>query len=316
MTKRTIQAAKPGKILGIEHDHLGIRCARLSSDGRGSFTVDRLEEIKGDFAEDAALLEGLRQVRSIFGVSSRDAVVTCLAGKQIFASQIEFRRLSPEEMDQALRLELRKTVHFEVATSTLDYQILPGEDESSGGPVQVMVALAANTLLNRSLQLLERAGLQPSAVDVLPVAIANALWSLADGTADHPLIGLHVGAQISTIVIVSEHSPFFNRTIYFAAEDMFRKEANPADRDKRLQSLSDEVSRSLLFYEKNYGLSGYQGIFLLGDYLDGNGLIASLNRQTSLPIHKMDLPAKLGYQKGQNPGHFDLAVSLALRGDT
>jgi Tfp pilus assembly PilM family ATPase len=218
-------------------------------------------------------------------------------------------------MDQALRLELRKTVHFEVATSTLDYHILPGEEESGGGPVQVMVALASNALLNRSLHLLEKAGLQPSAVDVLPVAIANALWANADGAADQPQIGLHVGAQITTIVIVAEHSPFFNRTIYFAAEDMFRKEANPADRDKRLQSLSDEVTRSLLFYEKTYGLSGYQGLNLLGDYLDGNGLVASLNRHTSLAIHKMDLPAKLGYQMGQNPGHFDLAVSLALRGD-
>ena len=298
MAKRTIQTAKPGKILGIEHDHLGIRCARLSSDGRGGFAVERLEEIKGNFGEDAALLEGIRQIRAIIGTSAKEPVVTCLAGKQVFASQIEFRRLSPEEMDQALRLELRKTVHFEVATSTLDYQILPGEDESSDAPVQVMVALAGNALLNRSLHLLEKAGLQPSAVDVLPVAIANALWSFADGTADQPLIGLHVGAQIS-----------------FAAEDVFRKEANPADRDKRLQLLADEVSRSLLFYEKNYGLSGYQGIVLLGDYLEGNGLIPSLSRQTSLPVHKMDLAAKLGYQKGQEPGHFDLAVSLALRGD-
>jgi Tfp pilus assembly PilM family ATPase len=314
MTKRTIQASRPGKILGIEHDHLGIRCARLSTDGRGGFAVDRLEEIKGNFAEDAALLEGFRKIKGLVG-TGRDSVVTCLAGKQVFASQIEFRRLSPEEMDQALRLELRKTVHFEVATSTLDYHILPGEEESGGGPVQVMVALASNALLNRSLHLLEKAGLQPSAVDVLPVAIANALWANADGAADQPQIGLHVGAQITTIVIVAEHSPFFNRTIYFAAEDMFRKEANPADRDKRLQSLSDEVTRSLLFYEKTYGLSGYQGLNLLGDYLDGNGLVASLNRHTSLAIHMMDLPAKLGYQMGQKPGHFDLAVSLALRGD-
>lgn len=314
MSKRTIQATKPGKILGIEHDHLGIRCARLATDGRGGFAVERLEEITGNFTEDADLQEGFRKVKGLLG-PGRESVVACLSGKQIFASQIEFRRLSPEEMDQALRLELRKTVHFEVATSTLDYQILSGEEESGGGPVQVMVALAGNALLGRSLKLLEKAGLHPSAVDVLPVAIANALWACADGTADQPLIGLHVGAQITTIVIVGDHSPFFNRTIYFAAEDIFRKEANPIDRDKRMQFLSDEVTRSLLFYEKSYGLSGYQGVYLLGDYLDGAGLIPSLSRHTSLSIQKMDLPAKLGYHKGQNPGHFDLAVSLALRGD-
>lgn len=316
MVKRTIQASRPGYTIGIEHDHLAIRCARLATDGRGGYSVERLEEIKGDFADDGRLLEGYRAVRNALSVGARDSVVTCLAGKQVYAAQMEFRKLSGDEMEQALRLDLRKTVHFEVATSILDYEVLEENGSSGGSTAQILVALAANAILKKELALLERAGMKASAVDVLPVAAANALWSNQGGReGDAPLVGLHVGPQISTIVIDAEHYPFFNRNIYFAAEDIFLPSANPIDRDKRLQSLAEEVSRSLLFYEKSAHVSGFQEIHLFGDFLDGNDLLARIRQVTGLAVHKMDLPRKLGWARESVPGRYDLAVALALRGE-
>jgi Tfp pilus assembly PilM family ATPase len=316
MAKRTIQTSRPGRTIGIEHDHLAIRCARLATDGRGGFTVDRLEEVKGNFSEDMSLLEGYRSLRNTLGINTRDAVVICLAGKQVFASQLEFRKLGQEEMEQALRLELRKTVHFEVATSTLDFQILDNDRSGTGSGVQVLVALAANSLLTRELGLLERAGIKALAVDVLPVAVANSLWSSQGAReADLPLVGLHIGPQISTIVIDSEYFPFFNRNIYFTAEDVFSPNANPADREKRLQFLAEEVSRSLVFYEKSYNASGFQEILLLGESLEGNAISDHLKRTAGLSARTLDLPKILGSTDKSTPGRFDLAIALAMRGE-
>ncbi|HKP98556.1 MAG TPA: pilus assembly protein PilM [Fibrobacteria bacterium] len=314
--KRSIQTSKPGFIFGIEQDHQTIRSARISSDGRGIYSVDRLEEVKGDFSEDLGLLDGFRKVKGLLNIGSRDPVVACLSGKQVFASQLPFRKLAPEEMEQALRLELRKTVHFEVATSTLDFEVLDEDQGSTGGLAQVMVALAANSLLNRHLALLEKAGLKAIAVDVLPVAVANAIWAWKGGSeGDHPLVAMHMGPQISTIVIDGEHSPFFNRNIYFAAEDVFGPNASQGDRDKRLRSLADEISRSLIFYEKNSQVTGFQEILLLGDYLDQEPLLAQVGHATGLSLKKMDLAGKLGSMRESAAGRFDLAVALALRGE-
>lgn len=316
MPKRTIQTSKPGYTVGIEHDHKAIRCARLSSDGRGSYAIDKLEEIKGDYSDDANLLEGYRNVKNAMGIGARDSIVTCLTGKQVFAAQIEFRKLSGEEMEQALRLELRKTVHFEVATSSLDYEQLEMDGHSNGGTTQLMVILAANTLLKKEMVLLDRAGLKPAAVDVLPVAVANALWAyhgIKEG--DIPLVALHVGPQLTTIVIDAESYPFFNRHIYFSAEDLAGESLSDQDKDKRLQSLADEVSRSLLFYEKNSRASGFQEILLLGEFLDLPGLVDRIKQVTGLHVTKMDLPNKMGFTRESHPGRFDLAVSLALRGE-
>lgn len=314
--KRSIQTSKPGLNFGIEHDHQAIRCARLSTDGRGSHTVDRLEEVKGDFSEDISLLDGFRKIKSLMGINARDSVVACLSGKQVYASQISFRKLGSEEMEQALRLELRKTVHFEVATSTLDYEVLDEDEGSSGGLAQVMIALASNSLLNRHLNLMEKAGLRAVAVDVLPIAIANALWAWKGGQeGDYPMVALHVGPQVSTIVIDCEHAPFFNRNVYFAAEDVFGANASPGDREKRIHSLADEISRSLLYYEKNSEASGFREVLLLGEYLDQEQMINKIHTVTGLPVTKMDLAGQLGSLREEAAGRFDLAVALALRGE-
>lgn len=314
--KRTIQTSKPGFLYGIEHDSQSMRVAKLSTDGRGEFIVVRLEEVKGDYSEDIGLLEGFRNIKSLMGIGSRDTLVICLSGKQVFASQIPFRKLGAEEMEQALRLELRKTVHFEVATSSLDYEVLDQDEGSTAGYAQVMVALASNTLLNRHLSLLDKAGLRAVAVDVLPIAVANAIWTWKAGReGDHPLVALHVGAQVSTIVIDSAHSAFFNRSIYFAAEDVFGPNANPVDRNKRIRSLSDEISRSLMFYEKNSQVSGFQEILMLGDFLQEEVLLGQIQNHTGIPLRKMDLAGKLGSNGESMPGRFDLAIALALRGD-
>lgn len=316
MSKRSIQTTRAGYTVGIEHDHQTIRCARVSADGRGGFSVERLEEAKGDFSAEAGLLEGYRAIKNAVGIGARDAVVACLSGKQVYASELEFRKLAEEEMEQALRLELRKIVHFEIATATLDFEILEEDGSDTGSMAKILVALAANSLLNREMNLLARAGIKAAAFDVLPVGVANALWAYRGGKeGEAPLVGLHLGPQTSTIVIDSEHFPFFNRTIPFAAEEIFGPNAASHDVEKRIQSLTEEVTRSVLYYEKNYHASGFQEIHLLGDYLEGDLLAERLRRASGLAARKMDLPGALGSVREPVPGRFDLAVALALQGD-
>ncbi len=316
MVKRTIQTSKPGFSIGIEHDQLGIRAARLSIDGRGGNAVQQLEEVKGNFSDDDALIEGFRQIREKLSVGPRDSVIACLSGKQVFAAQMEFRQLPREEMEQALRLELRKSVAFEIATATLDFQILSDENTQSG-LVQVMVAVAANSALHRETRLLEKAGLKPTTVEVLALVIANALWTWQQGEpGGHPLVAMHLGPQVSTIVIDGNETPFYNRNVYFSAEEALGKSAQIADRENRIKELADEVTRSLAFYEKNAFGTGFKQLVLLGEFLDAPALEDQLSRHTRLPVTIMNLAASFGYSQPTVPGRFDLAVALALRGES
>lgn len=304
---------KPCFAVGIEFDHLAVRGARLAFDEKGGQSVDSLVDVTGNFSEDGDLIEGLRQVKDRLKMGAKDILATCLSGKQVSVSQITFRRLPPEEMEQALRIEMRKSVPFEITGSTLDYQIL-GEVDSPSETIQILVALAGSGMLSRQLKVLEKAGLAPSIVDVLPVVACNALWaSVGIPKSDAPHVAVHIGPQISTIVIDGARSPHFNRYVYFSAEDFVGKGPGSPDVDKRIQSLVDEVSRSLAFYEKSTFATGFQEVLLMGEYLDTPNLADRIRRQTGLGVRKMDIPKKLGYSHDMPHGRFDLATALALR---
>lgn len=299
--------------VGIEFDHLAVRAARIAIDGSSGYAVEGLADVSGDFSEDDALIEGMRQVKDRLRIGLRDSLSTCIGGKQVSATQIPFRKLAPEEMESALRLEMRKTVPFEIAGATLDYQVL-GDGEAQSDTVQVLVAMAAAGMVGRQLGLLEKAGLTPSFVDVLPVAAGNALWSWVGlPKNDNPFVAVHVGPQTSTIVVDGARSPFFNRYVYFAAEDFAGADPGSPDLEKRLRSLAEEITRSVSFYEKSTFAGGFQEVLLLGEYLDTPGLPETIRRITGLPARRMDIPRKLGHAHDQPPGRFDLALALALR---
>jgi Tfp pilus assembly PilM family ATPase len=308
---------KPGYTVGLEYDHLAIRGARIASDRKGGVSIDRLDEIRGDYTQDESLIDGLRSIKEKLGVTARDTIVACLAGKQVFASQITFRNLGREEMEPALRLELRKSMHFEVATASLDYQVLQQGDATAvtGDTVQVLVALAGGGLLPRQLKNLNKAGLKPAAVDVLPIAISNAIWTWADKPREHPQVAVHVGPVVSTIVIDGLRSPFFNRSVPFPADEILGKDPAAAMGDKRTPALGDEIARSLTFYEKNTFASGFTEILLLGEYLEDTPLPDLLRRHTGIPVRRMDIVKKLGAVNSREAGRFDLAVALAARGE-
>lgn len=314
--KKNIALPKPGHAIGLEYDHQGIRGVRISLDGKGGAVLEKAEEVNGDFSEDDSLIEGLKQLRDRLGVTSKETVVSCIAGKQVSASEITFRRLPAEEMETALRLEMRKSVPFEVASASLDFQVLTESTAGKSETCQVLVTLASSTLLSRHLKVLEKVGLKPAVVDVLPVAVANALWQwVGDPKSSQPHVAVHIGPQISTIVIDGPKSAFFNRYVYFAAEDVLGKESSASDRERRIQSLADEISRSLAFYEKSAFAAGFQEVVLLGEFLGAAGLQEAIRRVTGLSVRRMDLAKKMGFTAMKDPGQFDLALALGSRGD-
>lgn len=317
MTKKIVASKtkgyKAGDTIGLEFDHLAIRAVRLVFDGKGGCAVDDMVDSSGNFSEDANLVEGLREIKDRLKIGAKDKLATCLAGKHISVSQINFRNLPKEEMEPALRIEVRKSLPFEISSATLDYQIL-GDGEVQSETTPILVAVSGPGILSRHLKVLEKASLAPFTVDVLPVAACNALWNwIGNPKNDSPQVALHIGPQISTIVIDAAKTPFFNRYVYFDAENYVAGDPTSADLDRKLQMLSDEIARSLAFYEKSTFATGFQEIVVLGDFLEIPGLGDRLRRSTGLQVRKMDIPKKMGLKHDKPAGRFDLAAALALR---
>lgn len=315
-------ATKQSTTIGIEYDNHGIRAAKVGASRIGkdiSYEVESLAEIRGSFTKDEELAQGLAQLKEKIPNTGADKVVSCLAGKQVYAAELPFRRLPDDEMKNALRFEIRKNLPFESAGSTLDYQIV-GEESKKSENVQVLVTAVANILLHRQTRALEKAGYKPSVVDVIPTAVANAFRAAHDEAelgAGTSHVALHVGPAVCTVVIDGDGVPFFTRNIYFSAADVLDPESGIAQREKerRLNVLREEIVRSATYYENTYKTAPQPVVHLVGEYNDSSLLTSLFTEESPLSLAQSPMLEHLGAEVSVPKGKFDVAIGLGMRAD-
>ncbi len=314
---------KQATTISLEYDNFGIRAAKVVATPRGKetqFYIEDLGEVNGNITRDEDLIKGLKIMRAKFSHGSGDRVVSCVSGKQLYAAQFPFKPLPEEEIRNALKYEIRKNLPFEVAASTVEFQYIPGDD-TEGENQEVLVASVANILLNRHLRCLGKAGFKPQTVDILPLAAANAFWA-TQKNGDTPDTGtkiiLHIGPDISSVIIDGTTSSFYHRTIYFTARELFgntgREELPIREKERRISGLADELVRSLSFYENNFHTASISSVHLLGNYLQPE-LLEVIESKTGLHTEPIDLVKEITPDKEAAPGKFDLAVALAMKED-
>jgi len=310
---------KTANAVGIDIDSHGIRAVLINTkeiNGKMVRTLTRWEEVRGNFDDETELVQGLKSIREKIGISHLSSVVTAVAGKQVYVAQIPFRKLPPDEMKNALRLEIRKNLPFEVNNATLEYQVMGKENDEE---VSVLVTVVAGTLLTRHIKNLVSAGIRPAIVDVLPTAISNAFNAGTDilrpGQA---YVILHIGYGVCTLVVDGIDVPFFHRNIFVPVDELYDrtnidKEVLEQERKRRLEGLGEEVIRSLSFYQESFTVATITGIYLLGEYLDKTEILDALSEKTGLTVSILDICSKMNCTTKTVPGRFEIALALALR---
>jgi Tfp pilus assembly PilM family ATPase len=306
--------------VGIEYDSMGIRAAKISSSIAGreiNYALENLQEVKGDFEKDAELIDGLKKIRDKIGMGLRDKIVTCVAGKQVYATQIEFKNIPDAEMKNALKFEIRKDAPFDTSSSSLDYQVLETGEDKQNDKSSILVTVVANTLLNKHLSVLQKANIKPWVVDVLPLAVINSFWAGENDPLNlTPRVILHFAPDVCTLVIDGNSLPLYTRSIYFASEEMYGatdKGVNEQERMRRITLLGNEVRRSLSFYEKTYGVSNFGTLHLIGDYIYSPELHGGIAEKVGLELAGSTLLEKLNVKTNAPLGKFDVAIALGMR---
>lgn len=302
---------------GIEFDTYAVRGVRMTHGAASGYQIDSLVEERGDFTQDAALLDALRKVKSRLSIGGRDPVCTLLSGKQVWAGEVQFRPLAEDELLSALKLEVRKNLHFEASGASIDYQLI-SEPEEGQEIANYLVVAAHNNLIQRQVGLLERVGMKVSVVEVLPAVVGNALWAqVGNKKTDAAHVALHFGPQVCTVCIDGEKSPFFNRSIYFAAEEVYgqAEQLSERDRDRRLTILGEEITRTLAYYEKNSQVPGFGTLVLFGDFAAEPGLPELAQKATGIKPTACDLVGRFGYHAPADAAKYALALALSLRED-
>ena len=311
---------KKETVAGFDIDRAGIRAVKAVREdvhGDSTFRADGVAFRNGPFATDQDTIAALREVARELSVSRWTRVVSCISGKDVFVGPMEFRRLPDSEMSSALRFEMRKSIPFDIASSIIDYQVLPSADAQSDR-VRLMVSVVARPLLETHLALFAAAGLKPDVVDVLPLACGNVLSAVraakpAPGIAQ---VALHISQQVTVVVVDGDGVPFLSRSIYFDAAGVFGpKAASLPEQDQRLRAemLIDEISRTLAYYESTCKVSNFGSFRLLGEFASLTGMSEFISKGTGLAANPRGVFESLGWDGRPKEVNCDVAAALAMR---
>ncbi|MBX7167607.1 MAG: type IV pilus assembly protein PilM [Pirellulales bacterium] len=189
---------------------LGSRTVKLLQfdDARGKLLEAARAELRlpADAAPadvEAGLVAALQQVRQSHNFVGRDAVV-CLGTRQLVVQNIRVPKVAASQFAIAVRDEAASRLPFPLAEAELRY--LEAADVRQGDELKREVILLAchRPVLDGTLNVIERAGLRPVAVDAEPVAILRCFSRQFRRESDQQicLMLVHIGVA-STVVIIS-----------------------------------------------------------------------------------------------------------------
>lgn len=227
-----------------------------------------------------------------------------IGGKDVAVKQIKSIPLSAEELESSLTFEARKHLPLEDSEAILDYQIL--SESTSASEIDILMVATSKKAFDYHIKLLKEVGVRPKTLDAECTALVNSyLLFRGKPESGNALIFLDLGAKFSTLTVFSDNGMLFSRDIaigghkitddikniqsieYSAAEEMkrtkgigaFLSDAGEAEasikiaRRKSIDSLVDEIRRSMRYYTKETGIREFEKMLLCG----GSALLLNIN---------------------------------------
>jgi len=227
-----------------------------------------------------------------------------IGGQEVAVKQIKSISLSAEELESSLTFEARKHLPLENTDAILDYQIL--SDSTNASNIDILMVATTKKAFDYHIKLLRELGVKPRTLEAECTALVNSYFlTYGKPEGDRALIFLDIGAKFSTLTVFADSAMLFSRDIpigghkltddiknlrdleYLAAEELKRTKGMGAflggedggevsiriTRKKSLDSLVDEIRRSLRYYTKETGIREYERILMCG----GSALLINLN---------------------------------------
>jgi type IV pilus assembly protein PilM len=268
----------------------------------------------------AARVTAIRSALEAAGtvVSPSSQVMTAVEGPSVSVKHVTFPKMPGPSLAESIGWEAKKHVPFGASEFVLDFQLLPRASRDPENEMHVLLAAVEQRLIDRHVGLLLEAGIEPSAVDVAPLALMNELGEeklLNEGAA----AAVEIGAGTLSVCIYRNGGLLLARSVRMPARPAGMTEELEGGRPKWLEFALKEVQRSLAFYNTETGRQGIEKIYLSGGRALTDGIVDRFMETLDTPTHVLNPLERVGETgvdmkelKSQGP-RFALAMSLARR---
>ncbi len=224
-----------------------------------------------------------------------------------------------EEMGQAVRWQIKDLIDYPLEEAVVDYFSAP---QSPGRGRMVYVVSAQMEVVQRQVDLLQRAKLKVKAIDIPELVLRNVASLLPE--AQQGLGLLFLGPKSGIILVVQDEYLYVSRYIQHGSEAMARNvqsqnQEDLLDKSGDLQMILENVvlnvQRTLDYYESNFGKTTVATVYLAPLQDDVPGLVEYLQDNLGAEVKDLDLNAlfpEADMSQGEQAQCF-FALGAALR---
>jgi type IV pilus assembly protein PilM len=217
-----VTVAPPRDAVGLDIGTTAVRAARVAL-GKGPPTLAGFGQISlprgtvrdGEIADPDVVAQAIRELWKRAPLKRRN-VALGIANQKVVVRPVELPLMAEEELRGAIQYQVQEFIPIPVEDAVLDFQILEETTGEDGARMmRVLLVAAQKEMVNRFVDTVVRAGLDPEAVDLIPFALIRSL-SGTGGTVAGSNTGeaiVDVGAGVTNIVVHEQGIPRFVRIL-------------------------------------------------------------------------------------------------------
>jgi type IV pilus assembly protein PilM len=249
-----------------------------------------------------------------------------------------------EELEDQITWEAEQYIPFDINDVNMDFQIL-SPDSIDPSKMVVLLVASKRDIINDYFAVFNEAGMSLSVVDVDSFAVQNAFEMNHDFVSDDVIALINIGASVMNINVIKDGISLFTRDVQMGgnlyteeiqkhlgvssgeAESMkilAAEAANPELLDvlsKVNETVTQEVRRSLDFYNSTASDERISKVFVSGGSSKGYKFIDSISDKVGIPVELIKPFDKLKYnEKDFDPEYLQeigplmaVTVGLAIR---
>jgi len=173
-----------------------------------------LSEAESDLMSLAEIIKRLQQE---VGVKTKN-VVTALPQDQIFTRAITLPSLSDDELSSALKWEAEQYIPVSLDEVALTHEIVGKIEEEGKEKIEILLAAAPKSLIEKTIKVLKVAGLNPVSLEMEITAIARSLVP----SESQPVLIVDLGAKATDLAVVENGQVILVRSIPTGGEALTR----------------------------------------------------------------------------------------------
>ncbi len=271
----------------------------------------------GIIVDDAAVGDTITELWKRGGFRSKNVLIG-VSNQHVIVRQVEMPKLEDSELRQGLAYQVQDQIPIPVEDAILDFQTIEEYEGTDGAQMmRVLLVAAQRDMVSKVIAAIDRAGLKPETIDLVPFALMRTLGDLGTGPSEsgdgETAFGVaeaivDVGAGITNIVVHESGVPRFVRILVGGGHEITEalasangssiEEAELAKRqvalgggdaesgtliDDRMQQVVEEVRGSLEFFDNQTDGAHLSRVIVTGGGAQDPNFVDELARATGIP---------------------------------